>query len=230
MREPPARRAHFSEAERLPRRTEPSPLRKGHLIFIILIPLDLVDKSDVVPYTPSRASMKALIATTILALTSIPCFAQTTRPADADNGSIKSMSADQVLNQMLKPPTQASKPLEPIPDRAPRDASTGSGALKPGAPTLAVRREGTFVIDETVRLSHKPNGQSEITFEKDGKALKDPPMIVLPNSKLMQMEDMISAANRDLKFHVTGMVTEYRGRNYILLERVQVLPDITQQF
>ena len=174
--------------------------------------------------------MKAILATTILLLTAVCGFGQTTQPSNPDGGSMKSMSADQVMSQMLKPPAKVTKPLEPISDRPPHDTSTGSGALKPGAPTLVVRREGTFIIDETVRLSHKPNGTSEITFEKDGKTLKDPPMIVLPNSKLMQMEDMITAANRDLKFHVTGMVTEYRGRNYVLLERVQAVPDVTQQF
>jgi hypothetical protein len=29
---------------------------------------------------------------------------------------------------------------------------------------------------------------------------------------------------------VSGMVTEYRGRNYILLEKVVVIPDILDKF
>jgi hypothetical protein len=44
------------------------------------------------------------------------------------------------------------------------------------------------------------------------------------------MEDAVRSSSRDLRFRVTGMITEYRGRNYILLEKVTVIPDATQQF
>ena len=55
-------------------------------------------------------------------------------------------------------------------------------------------------------------------------------MIILPNLKLELMEQAVSNSNRDLKFRVTGMITEYHNRNYLLLERVVVVPDIVQQF
>jgi hypothetical protein len=60
--------------------------------------------------------------------------------------------------------------------------------------------------------------------------MQDPPMIILPNLKLEMMEQALQGSNRDLKFHVTGMVTEYHSRNYLLLERVVVVPDVVQQF
>jgi hypothetical protein len=154
----------------------------------------------------------------------------TTRPASDAGGSLKSLSADQVLDQMLKPASNPTQLLEPVPDKPMRDSSSGSGAVKPDAPTANLHREGTFVIDSVARLTHTQSGQSELTFESDGKSLKDAPMIILPNLKLMQMEDSVSGANRDLKFRVTGMVTEYRGRNYIMLEKAVVVPDVAQQF
>ena len=40
----------------------------------------------------------------------------------------------------------------------------------------------------------------------------------------------VSGASRDLKFRVSGTITEYRGRNYILLEKIVVIPDASQQF
>ena len=55
-------------------------------------------------------------------------------------------------------------------------------------------------------------------------------MLILPNLKLMSMESAVTSADRDLRFRVTGMVTEYRGRNYVLLEKVVVVPDAMQQF
>ena len=153
--------------------------------------------------------------------------APTTQPAPS---SSRSLSADQMLDQMLKPASNPSRPLEPIPDKPATDKSSGSGALKPDAPHVNVLREGTFIIDRLGRLTHTQTGQAEITFESDGKTLKDPPMVIIPNLKLMQMEDQVTSSSRDLKFHVTGMVTEYRGRNYILLEKAQVISDVTQQF
>jgi hypothetical protein len=44
------------------------------------------------------------------------------------------------------------------------------------------------------------------------------------------METAVNASSRDLQFRITGMVTEYRGRNYVLLEKVVVVPDSTKNF
>jgi hypothetical protein len=88
-------------------------------------------------------------------------------------------------------------------------------------------REGSYIADRVGRLTRTPEGQVEFTFEADGLALKDPPMLILPNLKLMIMESMVKNASKDLKFHVSGMVTEYNGRNYILLEQVVAKEDDT---
>ena len=55
-------------------------------------------------------------------------------------------------------------------------------------------------------------------------------MLILPNLRLMAMEDYVRASSRDLRFRVSGVVTEYRGRNYLLMEKVTVVGDSTQQF
>ena len=41
----------------------------------------------------------------------------------------------------------------------------------------------------------------------------------------MQLEDTVKASYADQKFRVSGEVTEYRGRNYLLLQRWNVIPD-----
>jgi len=87
-----------------------------------------------------------------------------------------------------------------------------------------------MIVDRLGRVSHTENGQAEFTFESDGKALRDPPMLLMPNLMLNQIEDQITAWNRDLKLRVTGVVYEYKGRNYLLLEKVIVPLDVTQQF
>jgi hypothetical protein len=141
-------------------------------------------------------------------------------------------SADQTLDDLLKPaPADPAKPLTRPSSGVANDRSSGNGAVVPRAPAITLLREGTYVVDRIARLSRPGDGsQAELAFESDGRGLKDPPMVILPNLKLMQMEGAIVTSNRDLRFRVTGMVTEYRGRNYILLEKVIVVSDADQPY
>jgi hypothetical protein len=153
-----------------------------------------------------------------------------TRPST--DSSTQPQSPEQLLNQMLKPPPNAPKVLQPTIDAPPaKDKTSGKGAVAPNTPTAALQREGTFIFDRVGRLTRSADGsQAEFTFEADGKTMKDPPVIILPNLKLMTMEDVVKTTNRDLRFRVTGMLTEYRGRNYLLLEKVLVPPEANSQF
>jgi hypothetical protein len=166
--------------------------------------------------------LSACLATSAMAQTTQPSSQQpTTRP----------LPADQLLNQMLKPSNSAAKPLQSEPSIPPVDTSTGAAAVAPGAQQINVIREGTFLVDRTGRLTKSADGQNwEFTFEADSRAMQDPPVIILPNLKLMAMEQAVQSSNRDVRFRVTGMVTEYSGRNYLLMERVVVIPELTQQF
>ena len=177
--------------------------------------------------------------------TSAPAAGPTTRPPAA-LASDKTATAGQLLDEMLKEPPQSAagggggttagavtgaKPLAKPETPPETDATSGKGAVKPGAPGVSVLREGTYLVDRLGRLTRGPDGATaEFTFESDGAALQDPPVVIIPNLKLMAMEDAAQTINRDLRFRVTGMVTEYRGRNYVLLEKVVVVPDATQQY
>lgn len=160
---------------------------------------------------------------------------QTTRPttqpaSDTQDSGARTKSSDQMLGDMLKPPANSGRSLNPLPERPATDKS-GAASVKPNAPSVGVLREGTFIIDRVGRLTKTADGnQYEFTFESDGKALRDPPLIILPNLKLMLMENAVTGTNRDLKFRITGVVTEYRGRNYILLEKVSVPNETLTQF
>jgi hypothetical protein len=154
----------------------------------------------------------------------------TTRPAVPGSG-VQAVPPNQLMDSLLKPSSAAGQPLQPIQEGPVPDATTGKNAVAPAAPQLNLMREGTYIPDRIGRLTRSADGQTaELTFDADGKALKDPPMIILPNLKLMQMENAVAGNARDLRFRVTGVVTEYKGRNYILLERAVVMPDVAQQF
>lgn len=153
----------------------------------------------------------------------------TTRPT-------KDLSAEEMLSQMLKPqpPGGSTRPLSPLPEvasGAAPDKTSGPGAVAPTAPVVTVLREGTFLVDRVGRLGRGADGgQPEFVFESDGTALQDPPVVIIPNLKLMQIEDAAANSTRDLRFRISGMVTEYRGRNYVLLEKVVVVPEVLERF
>jgi len=149
-----------------------------------------------------------------------PGAAPTTRP----------LPPGQVLDNMLKPAPVAGQVLQPIPDPPKVDTSSGQAAVAPKAAPIQLVREGSIIVDRAGRLTKSADGQNmEFTFDSDGRAMKDPPLLILPNLNLMSMEDAVSGGSQDLRFRVTGMVTEYHGRNYILLDKVTVVPDAGQQ-
>ena len=156
-------------------------------------------------------------------LTSIP----STQPAGGAATRPANQSAEAMLRQMLQPQGQTAQPLKPLPDLPPAvDSTSGAGAVVPNAQPQPVAREGTLLLDRIGRLTPSADGKSfELTLEADGVVLADPPLILLPNRKLMQLEDTVKASFADQRFRVSGEVTEYRGRNYLLLQRWNVVPD-----
>jgi hypothetical protein len=144
--------------------------------------------------------------------------------------------AEQMLSAMLA--ADGPSPSAPPPSTRPQnDLTSGSGALPPKAPLLATLPEQSQIFDRVCRLSLGAEGvastgdpqQEQLTLEADGAALQDPPLIVLPNLKLTALESA-AGDHHDTRFRVTGMVTEYRGRNYILLQKVVVMADSDRQF
>lgn len=162
---------------------------------------------------------------------------QTTQPSTghasgASTARSTAPSAEQVMNQLLSPVQTPPARQLPVATAGPMtDATSGKATVAPGAATLNVMREGTFIINRVGRLTRSADGQqAEFAFDADGKAMRDPPVVILPNLKLMQMENAAAGSSRDLRFRVSGMVTEYKGRNYALLDKVVVVPEVDQQF
>jgi hypothetical protein len=183
-------------------------MRRVVLIVVAVASLILAQRAraqTTQPLAPSPATVQ-----------SVP----TTRPANA--------SAEQMLRQMLQPPGQGAQPLKPLPDLPPAaDATSGAGAVAPDVPPQRVLREGTLLLDRIGRLTPAADGKTfELTLEADGgNGLADPPLVLLPNRRLMQLEDQVLNSYQDQKIRVSGEITEYRGRNYLLLQRWNLIPD-----
>ncbi len=141
-------------------------------------------------------------------------------------------SAGSKLDQMLGSGSGSTAPGKPLeaPNASTVGATTRPG-VAPGVPSTNVLREGSLIIDRTGRIVRSADGnQVEFVFDSDGQALRDAPLVILPNLTLMKMEQAATGVNRDLRFRISGMVTEYRGRNYVLLDKGLVVPDAQGRF
>jgi hypothetical protein len=126
---------------------------------------------------------------------------------------------------------EGDEQLLPRQERRATDRSSGRAAIDPSAPPLTLVRDGTRLVDRTGRLNTKADGsQAVLTFDTDNKTMRDAPMIVLPNLKLANMEGQRNGMAKDVKFRCSGTVTEYGGRNYILLDKAVACPDYDSEF
>ena len=152
-----------------------------------------------------------------------PATRPATRPATQE-------AADSALDRLLEPtrpqPATTNQALAPAPGAQPDNATgRGSAAVAPDTPRRMLLPEGTYVIDRLVQVRHSVDGRGlEIVFVADGivpAAAVDPPMLLAPNLNL-QTVDAVFRQDPEHRYRVTGRVTEYRGRNYLLLEKVVV--------
>ncbi len=142
------------------------------------------------------------------------CDAQATQPSAVLAGS---STAGQPLQPASPPPSQSA-----LTENAPRGVAAD-------APAVRLVREGTHLTNRTGRLSHATDGQAIFSFDSDGKTQQDPPMIIQPNLKLQTMESVVIGLSKDAHFRVSGTVTEYKGKNFILLDKAVVAADVDQQ-
>lgn len=168
---------------------------------------------------PEKAPAGAQPALTTQPLVTAP---PTTRPTNRN--------AEETLRQMLQPQENAARPLRPVPEAPPAvDVTSGPGAVAPQARAQPLLREGTLLLDRLGRLTRTEDARTfELVLDSDGRGMTDPPMILIPNRRLQQLEDRVQSSYRDLKIRVSGEVMEYRGRNYLLLQRWSVVPDVAQ--
>ena len=103
-------------------------------------------------------------------------------------------------------------------DGSPRpDGSADVGLREPGKMT----REGARI--ESKLMTVRSSGDNLVLEVEDDKHLFE----ALENLALERVQQAVRADSADKRWIVTGQATEYRGRNYILIERVSRAPKAT---
>jgi hypothetical protein len=167
---------------------------------------------------------------------STPAAPETSLKPDAS--AVTPDLADKMLDDMLASAKTNKRAGTSSDDRnttptsyAPSQMGVLAAAVAPGPASTNIIREKSWIMDRAARMQRSQDGQyEELVFDADGSAMQDPPLIILPNLKLQAVEAAEASGNGDPRFIVTGTVTEYRGKNYILLQKVVVMPLSAREF
>jgi hypothetical protein len=198
---------------------------KGHNYILI----DNAQTTAVTASDPATAPARTVAASPAVQnapLTPLP------RPAQTSAVPMTGDSATRTMDRLLAPPPNSGVELPMVVDAVPvTRAPAVAAGVAPDTPPAKIVREGTHLINRLGRLNHTPGGAEAIlTFDTDGKTMGDPPMIIQPNLKLASMEGAVLGRAGDLHFRVSGTVMEYKGKNFILLDKAVAVADVETPF
>ena len=102
-----------------------------------------------------------------------------------------------------------------------KESGTGSSSgISIGSGRRGKWKDGSLIVDRVGRLIFDPQGgRFQFTFEADGAALAEPPIIIHPN---LLLEEMEKSAGTNIKYRITGQVSKYRDKHYILMRKVLI--------
>ena len=90
-----------------------------------------------------------------------------------------------------------------------------------------LRKDGEMVVDRLGRMQYESGDERWVfIFESDGQSQAAPPLSLHPNLLLEVMERQINRSARQMRFRVSGLVTTYQGREYMLLRKVMMVYDL----
>lgn len=174
----------------------------------------LVTKATALPDRPAATRPAGAPAmTTARNLQADPNGAATTGPADDD----RAPTSTDLLNELLGESMGKPIPALPVAAEAPR-----AGSVAPESPKALPAPRGGIVADRLVRIMNDSKaGWWVAVFEADNN-LQEPPMRLLPCGQLAKAIKMARQARpgRDRIFRISGKITRYEGRRYLLLRKV----------
>ncbi|MEM9083942.1 MAG: hypothetical protein AAGB34_10135 [Planctomycetota bacterium] len=121
-------------------------------------------------------------------------------------------------SEAVRPADEPGDPLPPIATGLP-----GIDLPTYRPPRSVLVREGAFLIERQGYVHELEGGGLIYVFDKDASGNAEPPMILLPSLRTMEMARVIGSQERAITFEVNGEVFVYKGRNYLLVDFFRVM-------
>jgi hypothetical protein len=113
-------------------------------------------------------------------------------------------------------------PNVPIPpERDEQDTGEFFTPVAPNDELEPLLPEGAYLVDRAGRLVKRDNWWTFV-HEDQGEVARSRPVRVLPSQLLETMEYASTEGTGDIVFVVSGEITEFHGRNYLLLRKVLI--------
>ncbi len=85
--------------------------------------------------------------------------------------------------------------------------------------------DGSRIVDRAGRLTRDGDFLT-YTFESRGEGPVEVPLRLIPNRLLEDMEIIAEGGRKSVVFVVSGEVTEYRGVNYLMIQKLLIRPEL----
>ncbi len=148
----------------------------------------------------------------------------TTKPAVKED----EVETSGLLEEMQKKEVSRAILVRPTPSR---NTTENQESVSPAGKNKKPFESGkkTLVVDRIVRIMKKDKlGWWEVRFKSDN-TLREPPMRILPNKIFQEARTMTrTLGTRDLELRISGMVTHYKGRRYLIIRKVLPERDMNQ--
>ena len=151
-------------------------------------------------------------------MTAPPAATEPETPARGHTISAQSVLRN-LLSHHISRPVQQLVTIQPMRTAKPiPDLPQPIGDLR-----LPAMREGSYIWNRPGRLLfNRPLDEWIFIFQADGEGLEEPPLIMLPCHLLQRMETRSAHQGTEIKFRVSGKITQFKGRNYLYTTYVEV--------
>ncbi len=139
------------------------------------------------------------------------------------------VNAQDILDRMRKN-RRENQPILPVRPGINRVERTNVSPNAVPSNTVApvnrkLRPDGSRIVDRAGRLTSSGDYLT-FTFESRSEGMQELPLRLLPNRLLEDMELISESGRKPIVFVVSGQVTEYRGVNYLMVEKLLQRADL----
>lgn len=155
--------------------------------------------------------------------TSGPALDQTNQTPDPQDKFKLPAKLRKMLMEIPRPQTLLVTNLNNKKDKS-KPTTTRSFTI--GGSTRTDLAENTMIADRVGRLAYDPDTRYWLfAFEADGQSLAEPPIALLPSQLLEIVEKTLQKTSQPVKFRLSGQVTRYLNKNYLLPRKLLIVLD-----